>query len=45
MGILELLDAYRTDLGARTLAIELRLEARKAEAALMRAMGVDTLPR
>jgi cobalt-zinc-cadmium efflux system outer membrane protein len=42
MGILELLDAHRTDLGARILAIELRLEARRAEAALMRAMGVDT---
>jgi cobalt-zinc-cadmium efflux system outer membrane protein len=43
MGILELLDAHRTDLEARILAIELRLEARKAEAALMRAMGGDNL--
>ena len=42
VGILELLDAYRTASRARARAIELRLSARLAQIALERAVG-DTL--
>jgi cobalt-zinc-cadmium efflux system outer membrane protein len=42
--ILELLDAYRTALAVRLRAIDLHLEARKAEIELDRATGVDSVP-
>jgi outer membrane protein, heavy metal efflux system len=42
--ILDLLDAYRTALAVRLRAIDLHLEARKAEIELDRATGVENLP-
>jgi cobalt-zinc-cadmium efflux system outer membrane protein len=43
MRILELLDAYRTALAVQLRAIELHLEARRAEIELMRAIGDDSV--
>jgi len=40
MTILELLDAYRTALAFRLRMAELRVEARRAEATLVRAAGL-----